>query len=279
MNISPGWFDTMKIPSIAGRDFRPADLSPGAAIVNEAFARQFFEHENPLGKWFEGTSGWMRGQRFQIVGLVHDARYRHLRQAALPVAYTPFRRTDAKGTMQGGTLVVRTSTSNPLALASILRSEIPRARPEFRVSNMRIQQDLIDSQTIRERLLAMLARFFGGVALLLAGVGLYGVLDYSVLQRRREIGIRMALGSQPQDLAVAVTARVFSMVFLGALTGLALGLASVRYIEPLLYQVRPTELPVLVIPSLAILGAALLAALPAVIHAVKIDPATLLRAE
>jgi predicted permease len=279
MNISPGWFDTMKIPFITGSDFRPTDLSPGVAIVNEAFARQFFEHDNPLGKWFEGTSGWMRGQRFQIVGLVHDARYRHLRQAALPVAYTPFRRTDAKGTMQGGTLVVRTSTSNPLALASILRSEIPRARPEFRVSNMRIQQDLIDSQTIRERLLAMLARFFGGVALLLAGVGLYGVLDYSVLQRRREIGIRMALGSQPQDLAVAVTARVFSMVFLGALTGLALGLASVRYIEPLLYQVRPTELPVLVIPSLAILGAALLAALPAVIHAVKIDPATLLRAE
>jgi predicted permease len=279
MNVSPGWLDTMKIPFIAGRDFRPTDLSPGAAIVNEAFARQFFAHENPVGQWFEGTSGWLRGQKFQIVGLVHDARYRYLRQAVLPVAYTPFRRTDARGTMQGGTLVVRTSTSNPLSLASILRNEIPRARSEFRVGNMRTQQELIDSQTIRERLLAMLARFFGAVALLLAGVGLYGVLDYSVLQRRREIGIRMALGAQPRDLAFRVTARVFSMVLLGALTGLALGLASVRYIEPLLYQVRSTELPVLVIPSLAILGAAVLAALPAVIHAVKIDPATLLRAE
>lgn len=279
MNVSPGWLDTMKIPFIAGRDFRPADLSPGVAIVNEAFARQFFAHENPLGKWFEGTSGWMRGQEFQIVGLVRDARYRYLRQTVLPVAYTPFRRTDAKGTMQGGTLVVRTSTSNPLAFATILRNEIPRTRPEFRVSNMRTQQELIDSQTIRERLLAMLARFFGGVALLLAGVGLYGVLDYSVLQRRREIGIRMALGAQPRDLAVRVTAHVFSMVLLGALTGPALGLASVRYIEPLLYQVRSTEVPVLVIPSLAILGAAVLAALPAVIHAVEIDPATLLRAE
>ena len=181
--------------------------------------------------------------------------------------------------MQGGTLVVRTSTSNPLSLASILRTEIPRARPEFRVGNMRTQQELIDSQTIRERLLAMLARFFGAVALLLAGVGLYGVLDYSVLQRRREIGIRMALGAQPRDLAVRVTARVFSMVLLGALTGLALGLLSVRYIEPLLYQVRSTELPLFVIPSIAILGAAVLAALPAVIHAVEIDPATLLRAE
>ena len=279
MNVSPGWLDTMKIPFIAGRDFLPTDLSPGAAIVNETFARQFFEHENPLGKWFEGTSGWMRGQKFQIVGLVRDARYRYLRQDVLPVAYTPFRRTDAKGTMQGGTLVVRTSTSNPLALASILRNEIPRIHPEFRVSNMRTQQELIDSQTVRERLLAMLARFFGAVALLLAGIGLYGVLDYSVLQRRREIGIRMAMGAQPRDLAVRVTARVFSMVLLGAVTGLALGLASVRYIEPLLYQVRPTELPVLVIPSLAILGAAVLAALPAVIHAVEIDPAALLRTE
>jgi predicted permease len=279
MNVSPGWLDIMKIPFINGRDFHPTDLSPGVAIVNEAFARQFFAHENPVGRWFEGTSGWMRGQKFQIVGLVHDARYRYLRQTVLPVAYTPFRRTDSKGTMQGGTLVVRTSASNPLALASILRNEIPRTRPEFRVSNMRTQQELIDSQTIRERLLAMLARFFGAVALLLAGVGLYGVLDYSVLQRRREIGIRMALGAQPRDLAVRVTAGVFSMVLLGALTGLALGLASVRYIEPLLYQVRSTELRVLVIPSLAILGAAVLAALPAVIHAVEIDPAKLLRAE
>jgi predicted permease len=279
INVSPGWLDTMKIPFITGRDFRPTDLSPGVAIVNEAFARQFFAQENPLGKWFEGTSGWMRGQKFQIVGLVRDARYRYLRQAFLPVAYTPFRRTEAKGTMQGGTLVVRTSASNPLALASILRKEIPRARPEFRVSNMRTEQELIDSQTIRERLLAMLARFFGAVALLLAGIGIYGVLDYSVFQRRREIGIRLALGAQPRDLAVRVTARVFSMVLLGAMTGLAFGLASVRYIEPLLYQVQSTELSVLVIPSLAIFGAAVLAAMPAIIHAVEIDPAGLLRAE
>ena len=279
MNVSPGWLDTMKIPFVSGRDFLPTDLSPGAAIVNQTFARQFFAHENPVGKWFEGTSGWMRGQKFQIVGLVRDARYRYLRQTVLPVAYTPFRRTEAKGAMQGGTFVVRTSISNPLTLASTLRKEIPRTRPEFRVSNMRTQQELIDSQTIRERLLSMLARFFGFVALLLAGVGLYGVLDYSVLQRRREIGIRMAMGAQPQHLAVRVTARVFSMVLLGAVTGLAFGLASVRYIEPLLYQVRSTELQMLVIPSLAILGAAVLAAIPAVIHAVKIDPATLLRTE
>jgi predicted permease len=279
MNVSPGWLDTMKIPFMAGRDFRRTDLSPGVAIVNETFARQFFAHENPLGKWFEGTSGWMRGQKFQVVGLVRDARYRYLRQAVLPVAYTPFRRTDAKGTMQGGTLVIRTSVSNPLALASTLRSEITRDRPDFRVSNIRTEQELIDSQTVRERLLAMLARFFGAVALLLAGVGLYGFLDYSVLRRRREIGIRMALGAQPRDLAVRVTAGIFSMVLCGCFAGLALSLLTVRYIESLLYQVQSTELPVLIIPALSILGTTVLAALPAVIHAVEIDPATLLRSE
>ena len=154
------------------------------AVINEAFARQFIGKENPLGKWFAGTTGWMNGQKFQIIGLVGDARYRNLRQPVLPVAYTPFRRTDAGGTMQGGTFVIRTTTSNPLTLASLLRNEISRARPEFRVSNMRTQQELIESQTIRERLLAMLARFFGAIALLLAGVGLYGVLDYSIFQRK-----------------------------------------------------------------------------------------------
>jgi predicted permease len=277
MNVSPGWLATMEIPLLAGRDFNGADLSPGVAVINEAFARQFFGNENPLGKWFAGTTGWMDGQKFQIIGLAGNAGYRKLRQPVLPVAYTPFRRTDARGTMQGGTFVVRTMASNPLTLGSLLGHEIPRVRPEFRVSNMRTQQELIESQTVRERLLAMLARFFGAIALLLAGVGLYGVLDYSVYQRRREIGIRMAAGAQPQELAVQVTARFLWMLLAGAAAGLALSVASVRYVEPLLYQVRPTALPVLLMPVLAMMGVAVIAALPAVIHAVKLDVATLLR--
>src|SRR5262249_41150511 len=122
-------------------------------------------------------------------------------------------------------------------------------------------------------------RFFGAVALLLAGVGLYGVLDYSVFQRRREIGIRMALGAQPQDLAIQVTARFFWMLLIGAVTGFALSMASIRYIEPLLYQVAPAGFPMLLIPVFAMMGAAVIAALPAVIRAVKIDVAMLLRAD
>ncbi|HEY3454941.1 MAG TPA: FtsX-like permease family protein [Bryobacteraceae bacterium] len=279
LNVSPGWFAAMEIPLLAGRDFNRADSSPGVAVVNEVFAQQFFGKGNPLGKWFAGTSGWMRGQKFQIIGLVGNARYRYLRQPVLPVAYTPFRRIDAKGAMGGGTFVVRTTASNPLTLSSALHNEIPHSRPEFRVSNMRTQQDLIEAQTIRERLLAMLARFFGAIALLLAGVGLYGVLDYSVFQRRREIGIRMAVGAEPQELAVQVTARFFWMLLVGAITGFACSLASVRYIESLLYQVRPIAVPVLLIPVIAMLAAAVIAAVPAVIHAIKIDVATLLRAE
>ena len=125
----------------------------------------------------------------------------------------------------------------------------------------------------------MLGLFFAAVALLLAGIGLYGVLDYSVVQRRREIGIRMAIGAQPGDIALRVTADVFRMVLAGALLGLALGMASVRYIAALLYQVKPGGLAMLAVPALTILWAALVAALPAVIRAVRIDPAEMLRLE
>jgi ABC-type antimicrobial peptide transport system permease subunit len=121
--------------------------------------------------------------------------------------------------------------------------------------------------------------FFAAVALLLAGIGLHGVLDYSVLQRRREIGIRMAIGAQGGGIARLVTRDVLFMVVVGAIAGVGLGTGSVRYIETLLYEVQPVSLATLALPSLTILVAALLAALPAVFHAVRIDPVTMLRAE
>jgi predicted permease len=277
LNVSPGWLGAMKIALIEGRDFGASDTSPGVAMVNETFAKQYFGGESPMGKLFaKGES------RYQVVGVVRDSPYRSMREPTLPVAYVPFHPVDAGGAMQPirqGTFVVRTSSANPLALASTLRREVPRARSGFRVSNIRTQAELVRAQTIRERLLAMLALFFAAVALLLAGIGLYGVLDYSVVQRRREIGIRMAIGAQAGDIARRVTADVFRMVLTGALAGLVLGMASVRYIEALLFDVRAGELGMLAVPMVTILVAAMLAALPAVIHAVRIDPVSMLRVE
>jgi putative ABC transport system permease protein len=278
LHVSPGWIETMRIPFIDGRDFRLGENSPGVAIVNQAFAKQFFGGENPVGKTFEKDH-----VRFQIVGFIRDARSRdNMRIPIRPTFYVPFHSLDAQGAPQPmgrGTFVVRTAGANPLALASILRQEVRRARPEFRVNNVRAQEEIDQAHAIRERLLAMLALFFAGVALLLAGIGLYGVLDYSVVQRRREIGIRMAIGAQGTDIARGVTADVFAMVLAGALAGVALGTGSVRYIEALLYGVKANEFGMLAIPSVTIVAIALLAALPAVLRAVRIDPAEMLRME
>ena len=283
LKISPGWLDTMKIPLADGRDFRESDANPTVAIVNQAFARQYFGGENPIGRSFERVEVAGTRVRFQIVGFVPDARSRDdMRLPIRPTVYLPFPSSDGKGGFQPtgrGDFIVRTVGANPLALASILRQEVPRARPEFRVTNIRTQTEIVDSKTVRERLLAMLALFFAVVAVLLAGIGLYGVLDYSVLQRRREIGIRMAIGAQAAAIARLVTVEVFAMVLIGAIAGLALGLASVRTIESLFYQVKATDLNMLALPTLAILAAALLAALPAVLHAVRIDPVKTLRSE
>jgi len=276
LSVSPGWMDAMKIPLIAGRDFRPDDTSPGVAIINQTFVRQYF-NENPIGQSIAKGSSVYR-----VVGVVRDAPYRSVREATLPVAFVPFHSVDAKGALQPvrtATFMVRTFSANPMALASTLRRIVPQARAEFRVSNIRTQLELVQAQTVRERLLAMLALFFAVVSLLLAGIGLYGVLDYSVLQRRKEIGIRMAIGAQAGGIARLVAVDVLSMVCGGALAGLVLGLISVRYIEALFYQVKATDPAMLAAPSLIVLAAALVAALPAVIHAVRIDPVTMLRSE
>lgn len=281
--VSPHWVKTMGIPLIDGKDLRADETSPGAAIVNEAFARQFFGGTNPVGRWFEKESGdGVTLDNIQVVGLVRDARYRDLREPILPVAYIPFHSISASGgraPKTAGTFVVRTFSQNPLDLASTLRREVARGRPDLRVSNIRTQVALIQQQTVRERLLAMLGLFFAVVALLLSGTGLYGVLSYTVVQRRREIGIRIAIGAPAGDIARRVAGEVFPMVLVGMVLGLAIGMTSARYVEALLYQVKPTDLAVMALPSITILVATLLAALPAVFQAVRIDPVTMLRSD
>ncbi|MGD0127610.1 MAG: ABC transporter permease [Terriglobia bacterium] len=282
LTVSPGWLETLRIPLLAGRDFGPYDTYPGSALVNQTFAKVYFNGENPVGKTFDVAfdQGWRL--HFTVVGLVGDVRYRDMREPILPQTYLPFREAKGGTVLRGrdsAILMVRTSSPNPMAMASILRREVARARPGFRVSNVRTQTEIDESHTIRERLLARLALFFGLVALLLAGVGLYGVLDYSVLQRRHEIGIRMALGAPAAHIARQVTTEISFTVLVGAFAGLALGLAAARYVESLLYQVKATDPAMLALPALAIFAAALVAALPPVIRAVQTDPLTVLRSE
>jgi len=126
-------------------------------------------------------------------------------------------------------------------LASLVRKEVPRARPEFRVSNVRTQSEINDSHAMRERLLARLASFFAVVAVLLSAIGIYGVLDYAVAQRRREIGIRIALGARSGTIVKDITLGLLLTVLLGAVTGLAVGLATASSLQTLLYQVRASS--------------------------------------
>jgi len=275
LSVSPGWAETLKIDFIDGADFRPTDSYPGAVIVNQAFAKQFFHGENPVGKSFDEVEDEGPRKTFRVVGLLRDACYRDLRECVLPTVYVPF----GKPQNGRGTFLVRTAGANPLALAQTLRKAIPQANPAFRVSRIRTQQEINDAQTIRERLLATLGLFFAAVAVMLAGVGLFGVLHYSVLQQRRDIGIRLALGAQASDIVRKVCGEVLVMVLAGVAIGIVLGFVAVKPIESLFYGVTATETSTLATPILTILVATILAALPPALRAVRIDPASMLRVE
>jgi predicted permease len=279
LNVSPGWLSTMKIPLVSGRDFRPEDTSPGAAIVNETFVKTFFPRRDPIGHTFE------RGANEPIntiVAVTPDVPYSDLRESSRPVFYVPFAEIDAKSApnvVDFATFIIHTNARNPLALADSLRQFIAQRHNGLRVSNITTQLDLVRNQTIRERLIAMLAAFFAAVALLLAGIGLYAVLNYSVLQRRREIGIRMAIGSTRAGIVRIVTLDVFLMIALGGCAGVALGFGAARYVESLFYQVRATDADMIASPTCAILLTALVATLPAVLRALRTDPTEILRAQ
>ena len=283
LSVSPGWLDTMKIPLLDGRDFLPNETTPGSAIVNETFVKSFFHGENPVGKYFDEVSDDGPRYRYLVVGVVRDTRYRAVREDTLPTAYIPFNTVDpatlAPAPRDSASFIVHTSTQDALALAPTLRAEVANARSDFRVSNIRTQIELVQMQTVRERLLASLASFFSGLALVLAAVGLYGVLHYSVQQRRREIAIRLAIGAQSPNIARLVTVPLFATVAAGALLGILGGLFSTRYLAAVFYQVKPTDAPMLVLPLLAIAAAATIAALPATFNAIHTDPNSILRSE
>jgi predicted permease len=279
LNVSPGWLSTMKIPLASGRDFRPGDTSPGAAIVNETFVKTFFPGQDPIGRTFERGANQPLNK---IVGVTPDVPYHDLREPSRAVFYIPFDEIGDKSAPRAidfATFAIHTDIQNPLVLADSLRQFIAQRHNGLRVSNVTTQLELFRNQTVRERLLAMLAAFFAGVALLLAGIGLYAVLNYSVLRRRREIGIRMAIGSTRAGIVRIVTLDVFLMIALGSCAGVALGFGAARYVESLFYQVKATDADMIAWPTCAMLLSALVATLPPVLRALRTDPTEILRAE
>ena len=281
LSVSPGWFDTMKVRLLDGRDLRPDDLYPGTAVVNETFAKVYFNGENPIGEVFTKTYGETHVQT-RIVGLAQDAVYRNIHEAMLPVAYIPFAQLGTTGEpvgTTGATLLVRKANPNPLVLAPLLRKAVAQGRPGFRVSNLRTQEEINRAQTVRERLLAILALFFAIVSLLLAGIGLFGVLDYSVLQRSRELGIRIAIGAPASNIVGIIGVEVLQVILIGASVGLVLGLVASRSIQSLFYEVRADDWTMLAVPAAVILLVALVAALGPLLRALRIDPVRMLRAD
>jgi predicted permease len=281
LDVSPGFFRTMRIAMSEGRDFRPGDIAPnlkehdepvpGVAIVNAAFARVYFDGESAAGRTVMIRPRSLVQIPMEIVGVVADTAYANVRDPMRPIVYLP------AGARSNGTFSIRTA-DEPLMLASTIRRLVSEARAGTRVQVLPMTS-LVKRQMIRERLLAALTMFFAVIALLLACIGLYGVLTYSVLQQRREIGLRMALGAQAMQVATRVTRDMTVIVGCGALIGLAGGFGFGRMIERLLFEVKAVD-PFPLLMPLATLGlGAILAAVPPVLRAVRIDPVQILRSE
>jgi putative ABC transport system permease protein len=274
--VTPGFFETMKIPLIAGRTFVRRDLdieSSAPLIVNDAFARRYFGREPAVGRILEGRFGMDNDNATQheVVGVVADTRY-DLRRSAAPTIYLlmPLR---FRGTIQ-----VRTA-GDPMPLGSRLREEVRGATSVFRVGSVKTQSAVVSQTLIRERLLAVLSGFFAVIGLVLAAVGLYGVLSYSVVQRTREIGIRVALGARQLRIVRGVLADASGTVLAGVICGLAGGLYLSRFVEALLFEVTPLDPWSLALPLGMLLVTAAVAAVVPALRAARVDPVIALRYE
>jgi predicted permease len=271
--ITPGFLETVRVPLLGGRDLRDGEHHPTAAVVNEAFSRTFFGGENPVGRTFHLPNRFGQLRPIAVVGLVRDARYSALRDAVPPVAYVPFRDVDDAGVLRPrmyATIMVRTAVPDPLALSSLIRERVA-SQSSLAVSSLRTQEDVIAAQTVRERLLATLGTFFAGLALLLSAIGLFGVVDYAVVQRRRDIGVFLALGAPSTYVVKTVVMGVVSMALLGSLVGLLSGLASERYLKSLLFEVSASDTASLLQPSVIVLVVVALACAGPVMRALRTD--------
>ena len=275
--LSSSWFATMGTRLIAGRDFTDRDVSGSAsvAIVNEAFARKFFDGQNPLGRRVvqPGSPARPAVDR-EIVGYVEDAVYRALREPVPPTMYLHLpQQPDPPSSMH---ISVRAAGGSPALLTKGLAAALTGANKDVAIT-FRLLSEQVHASLIQERIVAMLSGFFGGLALLLAGLGLYGVTSYAVGRRRTEIGIRMALGAAPSGVVRMVLGRVALLVGIGVALGAGISVWASRFVTPLLYGLQPRDPATFVLAALVLsLIGAMAGWIPA-LRAARIDPARVLR--
>jgi len=275
--ITPGWFATYGTAILAGRDIdeRDAQGALPVALVNEAYARKFLLGRNPIGEAVPFSPVVHR----TIVGVVNDAVYVSLRDGVRPTVYVPLAQRDATGPaalMANVNVSVRASAGSPAVLAPRVAAALMAVDRNLTFT-FRPLQDRVDASLTRERLVALLAGFFGSLALLLAALGLYGVTSYAVTRRRAEIGIRMALGAEPAGVLRLVLARVFMLVTLGVIVGTAMSLWSSQFIASLLYDLQPRDTVTLVSAAVTLAAVGAIAGWLPARRASRIDPTQVLR--
>jgi putative ABC transport system permease protein len=283
MHVTPGLLASYGIPIRAGRDFddRDTNAAPNVMLVNEALVRRFFSGRNlvgaPLALTFRsGQSGDVPLGIYTVAGIAGDAAYRSIRTPMRPTIYMPLAQRTDRLLFTYFYIAVRSASGSPALLTRSVRAALTAVNPDLTLT-FRPMSTVIDDSLAQDRLVAMLSAFFGVLALLLAGLGLYGVTAYAVARRRTEIGIRIALGAPPLGVVRLVLARVALLVGAGVIVGAGTSLWASRFVASLVYGLAPRD-PVTLVGAaitLAVVGA-LAGWLPAR-RASRIDPAEVLR--
>ncbi len=274
--VSRDYFATMGMRLQAGREFLPSDNQekPAKVIVNEEFVRRIFPHTSGIERLFgAGTEGSVAPAADQIVGVVSDAKYRSLRDPIHPMVYSLQAGSDSNFILN-----VRTS-ANPGSIIGPVREALSSVAPGLAVLETGTLAEAVEEITAPERMTASLASLFGAMAALLAGIGTYGLLAYAVAQRRREIGIRMALGAKPGNVARLVARQTFAMTSVGVTAGLGGAMIAAPAFRSLLYGISPLDPVAMIVAGIFVIVVSALATVGPASQAVQIEPAEALRLE
>ena len=275
--VGPGYFRTLGIPLVSGREFTiaDADRAPKVAIVNEAFAKKFNLGRQAVGKRMSNSHAPDAKLDYEIVGLATDAKYNDVKNEVPPVFFFPYRQDEKLGSM---TFYVRTSLDPNLFLANIPKV-VAKLDPNLPVEGLRTMPQQVRENVFLDRMISVLSAGFSLLATLLAAVGLYGVLAYTVSQRTREIGLRMALGATPARVRHMIMNQVMLMMVIGGVVGLSAAVAVGHFAESLLYRLKGYDTMVLGASAIALTLVALGAGFIPALRASQVEPMTTLRYE